>query len=129
METITGKKVLIVDDSATMRMLLSTTLRKALAVYVTEAVNGIDAIEKLQKHDFDLVLTDMNMPEMDGAQLVSKIRSSLNKNIPIIIITTKGEEGDRDLGLSLGANGYLTKPINNHELKETVSRFLMGSEG
>lgn len=129
MKTITGKKVLIVDDSATMRMLLSTTIRKTLAVNVTEAVNGVDAIEKLQKHDFDLVLTDMNMPEMDGAQLVGKIRSSLNKNIPIIIITTKGEEGDRDLGLSLGANGYLTKPIIAQELKDTVSGFLIGSEG
>lgn len=120
------KKILVVDDSATMRMLISMTIRKIVPASITEAVNGIDAIGKLEKQDYDLILTDVTMPEMDGTQLVSKIRGSLNKEVPIIIITTKGEEGDRDLGLSLGANGYITKPINGHELKETVMKFLNG---
>ena len=68
------------------------------------------------------------MPEMDGTQLVEKIRGPLNKNMPIIIITTEGEEKHRDLGLSLGANGYITKPVNSYELKNTVLRFLMEGE-
>ena len=121
-----NKKILIVDDSATMRMFLCMSIKKTAAgVSLTEAVNGVDAVEKLKKDDFDLVLTDINMPEMDGTQLVEKIRGSLNKNMPIIIITTEGEEKHRDLGLSLGANGYITKPVNSYELKETVARFLM----
>ena len=124
-----NKKILIVDDSATMRMFLSMTIKKTAAgISLTEAVNGVDAVEKLKKDNFDLVLTDINMPEMDGTQLVEKIRGSLNKNMPIIIITTEGEEKHRDLGLSLGANGYITKPVNSYELKNTVLRFLMEGE-
>jgi two-component system chemotaxis response regulator CheY len=124
-----NKKILIVDDSATMRMFLSMTIKKTAAgISLTEAVNGVDAVEKLKKDNFDLVLTDINMPEMDGTQLVEKIRGPLNKNMPIIIITTEGEEKHRDLGLSLGANGYITKPVNSYELKNTVLRFLMEGE-
>lgn len=129
MKDMNEKRILVVDDSATMRMFISMSIKKVLAVVsITEAVNGIDAIEKMKNQDFDLVLTDMVMPEMDGAQLISKIRGSLNKNIPIVIITTKGEEKDRNLGLSLGADGYITKPLSCQELKDTVSKFLMGCE-
>lgn len=128
MEKMDNKKILVVDDSATMRMLISMTVRKVLTgLSVTEAVNGADAVEKLQKQDFALVLTDMNMPEMDGAQLISWIRSSGRKHVPIAVITTKGQEKDRDFGLSLGANGYLTKPVKGNELKELVLKFVAES--
>lgn len=121
----TMKKILVVDDSATMRMLVSLTIKKAVSgVSVTEAVNGLDALEKLRKSDFDLVLTDYQMPEMDGPQLIQNIRAEVSGTIPIIIITTKGEEQDRDFGLSVGANGYITKPINSHELKETITKYI-----
>jgi CheY-like chemotaxis protein len=126
MGNIDRKRILVVDDSATMRMLISMTIRKVVPAFITEAFNGIDAIGKLEKQDFDLILTDIMMPEMDGTQLISRIRETLNKEIPIIIITTKGEEGDRDLGMSLGANGYITKPINGQQLKDTISKFLTG---
>ncbi|MEK6692747.1 MAG: response regulator [Nitrospirota bacterium] len=119
------KRILVVDDSTTMRMLITMTIKKIVPSVITEAVNGVDAIGKIEKQDFDLVLTDIMMPEMDGTQLISMIRGSLNREIPIIIITTKGEEGDRDLGLSLGANGYITKPVNGHELKETILKYLL----
>lgn len=119
------KRILVVDDSTTMRMLITMTIKKIVPSVITEAVNGVDAIGKIEKQDFDLVLTDIMMPEMDGTQLISMIRGSLNRDIPIIIITTKGEEGDRDLGLSLGANGYITKPVNGHELKETILKYLL----
>lgn len=120
------KSILVVDDSATMRMFIAMAIKKVLeGVTVTEAVNGVDALAKMQDHDFDLVLTDMVMPEMDGAQMIGKIRGSLNKTIPIVIITTKGEERERDFGLSSGADSYLTKPVNVYKLKETVLRFLI----
>jgi len=129
MDNLRRKRILVVDDSATMRMLISMTLKKVLnGVSITEAVNGFDAIEKLKIHDFDLILSDMNMPEMDGAGLIGEIRRSLNMDMPIVIITTKGEDKDKDLGLSLGANGYITKPIKGYELKDTVLKFLMKCE-
>lgn len=119
------KSILVVDDSATMRMFISMTVKKIMqGVTVTEAVNGVDAIAKLQDQDFDLVLTDMVMPEMDGVQMISKVRGILSKTMPIVIITTKGEERERDFGLSHGADSYITKPVDIHELKETVLKFL-----
>jgi two-component system chemotaxis response regulator CheY len=125
MRGLAGKKVLIVDDSPTMRMFLSTSVRKLLTgISVTEAVNGIDAIEKLKEEKFDLLLTDMQMPEMSGAELIGAVRESVSAALPVIVVTTKGEGKDRDFGLSLGADGYLTKPVSGRELKEIVSRFL-----
>lgn len=125
MDNHTAKRVLVVDDSATMRMYISITLRKLISgVSVSEAVNGADALRKMQEKDFDLVLTDMMMPEMDGAQLIDNIRRSLRRTTPIVVITTRGEERERDSGLAQGANGYITKPVNVHELKEAVRKFL-----
>lgn len=118
-------KILVVDDSATMRMFLTMTLKRTFAdISITEAENGVDAIKKMQTQDVDLVLTDMMMPEMNGLQLIENIRRLLNKDVPIIVITTKGEEKDRELGLSLGANGYITKPVSGHKLKDEVLKFL-----
>lgn len=123
-----GKKVLVVDDSAPMRMLISVTLRKALSgLQITEAENGVDAMAKLRDGDFDLVLTDMNMPLMDGAQLIRQIRGTSNK-IPVAVITTRGEEKDRDFGLALGADCYITKPVTGRELKDVVLKFLAERE-
>jgi two-component system chemotaxis response regulator CheY len=128
MERYEGKKVLVVDDSAPMRMLIAMTLRRSLAgLSVTEAYNGLDAMEKLRDQKFDLVLTDMNMPGMDGAQLIRSIRGSM-EHIPIAVITTMGEDKDRDYGLSLGADGYITKPVTGGDLRGVVRRFLRGRE-
>lgn len=124
MNASTSKKILVVDDSATMRMFIAMTLRKMAAVSVIEAVNGLEALEKMQQQEIDMVLTDIVMPEMDGIELIRKIRGSLHKKIPIIVISTKGREEDRDLGLSLGANGYITKPLKGQELTEAVNKFL-----
>ncbi len=125
MKDLGRKTILVVDDSAMMRMFISVTLRKALTdVTITEAENGADAVKKLQDQDVDLVLTDMMMPEMNGAQLIENIRKVMNRDMPIIVVTTKGEEKDRELGLSLGANGYITKPVNGHNLREVVIKFL-----
>jgi two-component system chemotaxis response regulator CheY len=118
------KRILVVDDSATMRMLISFSLRKIVrGVDVTEAGNGLEALSKLEGEDFDLMLTDLMMPEMDGLQLIGRIRS-LRKTLPIVVITTKGEERERDAGLSQGADSYITKPVDPGELRETVLRYL-----
>ncbi len=126
MFNLSDKSILVTDDSAIMRMFLVMSLRRMLRVNITEAVNGIDALAKLKSGKFDLLLTDMNMPEMNGAELIRYVRLGMNSDIPIIVITTKGEIKDREIGMSLGANGYLTKPVNTAELIKTILKFLGG---
>jgi len=126
MFNLDGKSILVTDDSAIMRMFLVMSLKRMLRVNITEAVNGIDALAKLKGGRFDLLLTDMNMPEMNGAELIRCVRTGMNNDIPIVVITTKGEIKDREIGMSLGANGYLTKPVNQAELIRTVLQFLGG---
>jgi two-component system chemotaxis response regulator CheY len=126
MFNLSGKSILVTDDSAIMRMFLVMNLKRMVKVNITEAVNGLDALVKLKSGKYDLLLTDMNMPEMDGAQLVRHVRLGLKSDMPIVIITTKGEARDRELGMSLGANGYLTKPVNPAELIKTVLKYLGG---
>ena len=122
----TDKSILVVDDSSIMRMFLVLTLKRMLKVNITEAVNGLDALEKIKSARFDLLLTDMNMPEMNGAELVQWVRNGLKSDMPIIVITTMGEIKDRERGMELGANGYLTKPVNQVELIKTVCKYLGG---
>jgi two-component system chemotaxis response regulator CheY len=123
---LSDKSILVTDDSAIMRMFLVMNLRRMLRVNITEAVNGHDALAKLMQGKYDLLLTDMNMPEMGGAELVRAVRTGLKNDIPIVIITTRGEVKDRDLGMSLGANGYLTKPVDVKELIKTILKYLGG---
>jgi len=120
------KAILVTDDSTIMRMFLVMNLKRMLKVNITEAVNGLDALVKIKSAKFDLLLTDMNMPEMNGAELVRWVRTGLNSDMPIVVITTMGEIKDREMGMSLGANGYLTKPVNQVELIKTVCKFLGG---
>jgi two-component system chemotaxis response regulator CheY len=121
-----NKRILVVDDSQTMRMFIIFHLIKLLpGVQLMDAVNGLDAIEKLNHQDADLILTDMNMPEMDGAGLIRAVRQVFKKDTPIIVITSKGESLDRERGLALGANGYLTKPLNIIEFREKVLKYLV----
>ena len=122
----TDKSILVVDDSAIMRMFLVLKLKRMLKVNIREAVNGLDALAKIKSNKFDLLLTDMNMPEMNGAELVRWVRTGLNSDMPIIVITTMGEVKDRERGMELGANGYLTKPVNQVELIKTVCKYLGG---
>jgi CheY-like chemotaxis protein len=125
MTTWTDKRVLVADDSQTMRMLILFHLIKLLpGIKIIEAENGADALERLKQRDVDLILTDMNMPGMDGAGLVRAVREELKRDTPIIIITTKGEQLDRDRGMRAGANGYITKPLDVRRFRETVLKFV-----
>ena len=119
------KNLLVVDDSATTRMLICLTLKKEGVYNITEVANGKEAVDKLGSESVDCVLTDINMPQMNGLELISYIRSSHSEpKVPIIIITTRGEEGSRDEGLSQGADAYLTKPISGPKLVTLVKELL-----
>ena len=119
------KKILVVDDSATMRMLIVMTIKKSLpGISVIEAEDGNDAVDKLKANDVDILLTDINMPKMDGNELIKWVRESHSKDIPIIVITTEGDEQGMEERKALGANAYITKPIKGPQLKETVQKLL-----
>jgi two-component system chemotaxis response regulator CheY len=122
------KALLVVDDSATMRQLLCMSLIRVEGITqanITEACDGEDALNKVRSQSFDLVLTDIRMPRMDGLEFVRTVRSELNdRALPIIIISTKGADQDIKLGMSLGASGYLSKPIAMARLRELVTTFL-----
>ena len=119
------KNLLVVDDSATTRMLICLTLKREGVYNITEVANGQEAVDKLGSESVDCVLTDINMPQMNGLELISYIRSSHSEpKVPIIIITTQGEEGSRDEGLSQGADAYLTKPISGPKLVTLVKELL-----
>lgn len=116
---------LVVEDSPTMRQLITFALKRVRGAKIVEASDGIDALKKLSAARFDLVLTDINMPIMDGLKLVSLIRSDENhRSMPIIIITTEGADEDRKKGLALGANAYLPKPIQTAELLKLVKELV-----
>jgi CheY-like chemotaxis protein len=119
------RNLLVVDDSATARMLITLTLNKNRSFRILEASDGNEAVIILGSESVDLVLTDVKMPHMDGLELIAHIRSKhSNPDLPIIVITTKGEESDRDKGMKLGANAYLTKPVSGAELTRQVQQIL-----
>lgn len=123
---MTGYKVLVVEDSPTMRQLIVFALKRIRGFQIVEANDGVDGLKKLSAEKFDLILTDINMPIMDGLKLVSMVRSDPNyKETPIIVITTEGATEDRERALALGADEYITKPIQTMKILETV-RKLMG---
>lgn len=124
MTTTTTRTVLVVDDSPTVRQLLELNLKKVPNIRVVHAIDGKDGLEKVKTEKPALLLTDVNMPNMNGLELVAAIRET-DKTLPIVVITTKGEAGDAEKGLAAGANAYITKPINGANLVETV-RSLIG---
>lgn len=125
---MSNKSLLVVDDSATMRQLLCMTLTRVDGITqanITEASDGKEALDKVRSGSFDLVLTDIRMPRMDGLEFIRTVRSELNDQaLPIIIITTKGADEDVRLGMNLGASGYLSKPVSMTRLREMVTSFL-----
>jgi CheY-like chemotaxis protein len=121
------KNLLVVDDSATFRQLLCMSLARVDGIAqsnITEAIDGEDALNKVKNVTFDLVLTDIRMPNMDGLEFVRRVRDELKFDLPIIIISTKGADEDISLGMSIGANAYLSKPISMIKLRELIFKFL-----
>src|SRR4030042_1442229 len=105
-------RILIVEDSPTMRQLLVFALKRIKGAELVEAQDGMDGLRKVTSAHFDLALVDINMPVMDGLKLISLIRGEDGlKGMPIVVITTEGAKEDRERALSLGADEYLTRPI------------------
>lgn len=117
--------ILIVDDSKTTQMLVMNALARIRDVRMLTAGNGQEALDVVAKNDIDLLVTDINMPEMDGIALIREVRKLREAaRLPILIITAKAETQARDEGLALGANAYILKPISWHELTSSAERLL-----
>ena len=121
------QRILVVEDSATMRGFVTAALESGGPFAVTQAESGFQALKVLPRSHYDLIITDINMPDINGLELVRFIRDSeQHKGTPLVIISTDGREADRDRGMRLGANAYLTKPFQPEQLLETV-RSLLGT--
>lgn len=117
-------KVLIVDDSATMRQMVSFTLRNA-AYEVIEAEHGEEALTRMAEHTFDLIVTDLNMPVMDGIELIRTVRSqSAQRFVPILMLTTESQPEKKLAGKTAGATGWIVKPFDPPKFLSVVSRVL-----
>jgi two-component system chemotaxis response regulator CheY len=122
-------RILVVEDSVSMRAFVRNALesdaQSSTAPEVVEASSGFEALRLLPRGPYDLVITDINMPDINGLELISFIRKSeLHKQTPVLIISTQSSERDRARGLSLGANGYLLKPFTPEALLLEVWRVL-----
>ena len=118
-------KVLIVDDSPTMRQLIIFALQRLPGLQITEAGDGVEALKQLSGEKYDLLLTDINMPMMDGLKLVSLIRNdTLYRKLPIVVITTEDSDMTRERAIATGADEYITKPLQTTRLIEVVRRLL-----
>lgn len=117
-------KILAVDDSPSMREMVTFTLQSA-GYDVVEAVDGQDALAKAQGDEFQVVLTDVNMPNMDGIELTRNLRGlDSYKFIPILVLTTESSDDKKTEGKSAGATGWLIKPFNPEKLLATIQRVL-----
>ena len=120
-------RILIVEDSPTMRSLLTSSLEELEgAVKIVEVASGFEALRHLPRERFDLIVTDINMPDINGLELVSFVKgNAAYRAIPLIIVSTEGSERDRSRGLELGADAYLVKPFEPEDLLR-IARELLG---
>ena len=121
----TLRRTLIVDDQASIRRVVRAYLETVQKCSVAEAVNGVDAIRQLMRSSFDLIITDLVMPEMTGLELLGYIRRhAAFRQIPVIMLTSQGDETDRRKALALGVNDYLVKPFAPLSMKAVVEKYL-----
>jgi two-component system chemotaxis response regulator CheY len=120
------QRILIVEDSATMRSLIVSSLEElALSLKVVEAKNGFEALRLLPRESFDLVVTDINMPDINGLELVSFLKNHpVYKTIPIMVISTESTTEDRNRAAALGAEEYLVKPFDPKDLVAKLRKLL-----
>ncbi len=122
--------VLVVDDSKVMREMLIACLRGQSGLTFTQANSGLEAIEQLSLRPFDLLLLDLNMPDIGGIEVVQFVRSQDRlKHVPIIVVTTRGDESSRDHALQAGATRFLTKPFSPELIQSEVSGILSPAAG
>src|SRR5688572_13253589 len=122
------KNVLVVDDSATMRRMVMASLRPLEQTAYLEASSGLEAIERLAVGRVDLVILDLNMPDMHGMEVVAFMRKHATfQSVPIIVLTTRGDDESRFAALNAGATLYLNKPFNPANLAASVRSLLFGN--
>jgi len=118
-------RILVVEDSPTMRQLISFALKRMKGIEIVEASDGVEGLKKLNSGTYNLIITDINMPVMDGLKLISLVRRDVKyRTIPIMIITTEGGAEDRERALALGADAYITKPIQAGNVLDTAKSLL-----
>lgn len=120
-------KILVVEDSPSMRSLLTTILEGSddLDVEIVEAGSGFEALKTLPHHKFNLILTDINMPDINGLELVSFLKNHpVYRGIPVMVISTEGSDADRRRAAALGAEEYLVKPFTTQDLSVKLRKLL-----
>jgi len=119
------KNVLIVEDSKAIRSMIRVSLEEAGGFYAAEAGNGFEALKTLPTRSFDLIITDINMPDINGLELIGYVKSNPSyQKIPLIIVSTEKTEEDKKRGMALGAAGYVVKPFRKDELMAMVEKVL-----
>jgi two-component system chemotaxis response regulator CheY len=119
-----GKTILAVDDSVSMRQMVGDTLQRA-GYEVVQAADGVEALEYARTASVDLVLTDVNMPRMDGIQLVQELRGLANyRFVPVLVLTTESSQERKMQGKRAGATGWIVKPFNPQQLLATIAKVL-----
>jgi two-component system, chemotaxis family, chemotaxis protein CheY len=119
-----AKTILTVDDSASIRQMVSFTLKEA-GYAVTEAIDGQDGLDKARSSSFDLVFTDQNMPRLDGLSLIKQLRVLPQyKSVPILMLTTESSDAMKSQGRAAGATGWLVKPFDPAKLLEVVRKVI-----
>ena len=117
-------RIMTVDDSASMRQMVSFTLKGA-GYDVVEAIDGRDALEKMENHSIHMLITDINMPNLDGIGLVRKVRShAVYRFIPIILLTTESQDSRKQEGKTAGATGWIVKPFKPDQLLHVVKKVI-----
>jgi two-component system chemotaxis response regulator CheY len=121
------KTILIADDSMAMRAMLTSTIESLGDFHIVEASSGFEALRLLPRRKVDLILTDINMPDINGLELISFLRNNPNyQDIPVIIISSEGSQKDIDRGKLLGADEYVIKPFEPSMLQELIMKYLGG---
>ncbi len=118
-------KVLIVEDSKASREFIAATVEAIPGLEAVQTASGFEALKILPRHRFELIITDINMPDINGLELINFVKKNPNyRDVPLFVITTEGREQDRERGLALGAAEYLVKPFSPESLEALVRRYL-----
>ncbi len=119
------KNILLVEDSKAIRSMIRLSLEESGGFFVVEAGNGFEALKTLPTRRFDLIITDINMPDINGLELIGFVKTNpAYRDIPLVIVSTEKTEEDVKRGLALGAVGYVVKPFTKPELMAAVKKVL-----
>lgn len=122
---MTALKVLIVEDSRATREMLAAAVQTLGPVEVHTVASGFEALKALPRHRFALIITDINMPDINGLELINFVKKNpYYRDTPLVVVTSEGREQDRQRGLQLGANEYVVKPFDPEQIAELVRRYL-----